>query len=64
MRALVISDTHFGAWTAEDLLSQERYLEPLLPHFDDVDELIVLGDLFDLLFGSVTWCLMTFAPME
>ena len=54
MRALVISDTHFGAWTAEDLLSQERYLEPLLPHFDDVDELIVLGDLFDLLFGSVT----------
>ncbi len=54
MRALVISDTHFGAWTAEDVLSQEKYLEPLLPHLDDIDELIVLGDLFDLLFGSVT----------
>lgn len=54
MRALVISDTHFGAWTAEDVLSQERYLAPLLPHIDEADELIILGDLFDLLFGSVT----------
>ncbi len=54
MRALVISDTHFGAWTGEDLLAEDPYLEQLVPHLDDIDELIVLGDLFDLLFGSVT----------
>jgi UDP-2,3-diacylglucosamine pyrophosphatase LpxH len=53
MRALVISDSHLGAWTGEDLLAQDQYLERLAPHLDDIDELIVLGDLFDLLFGSI-----------
>ncbi len=53
MRALVISDTHLGAWTGEDLLSEDRYLERLLPHLEEIDELILLGDLFDLLFGSI-----------
>ena len=52
MRALVISDTHFGAWTGRDLLSEERYLERLEPALDGIDELIFLGDLFDFLFGS------------
>lgn len=54
MRALVISDTHFGAWTGEDLLAEDEYLQRLVPHLDDLDEVIVLGDLFDLLFGSVS----------
>jgi UDP-2,3-diacylglucosamine pyrophosphatase LpxH len=53
MRALVISDTHFGAWTGRDLLREEFFLERLAPQLDDVDELIFLGDLFDFLFGSV-----------
>lgn len=53
MRALVISDTHFGAWTGRDLLREEFFLERLAPALDDVDELIFLGDLFDFLFGSV-----------
>jgi hypothetical protein len=53
MRALVISDTHLGAWTGEDLLSDERFLTRLAPELSDIDELIVLGDLFDLLFGSI-----------
>lgn len=52
-RALVISDTHFGAWTGRDLLAEEFFLERLAPALDDVDELIFLGDLFDFLFGSV-----------
>ncbi len=47
MRALVISDTHFGAWTGEDLLRHDRELALLAPHLDDVDEVIFLGDLFD-----------------
>ncbi len=53
MRALVISDTHFGAWTGEDLLREPRTLALLEPHLD-VDEVIVLGDMFDFLFGSMT----------
>jgi UDP-2,3-diacylglucosamine pyrophosphatase LpxH len=53
MRALVISDTHFGAWTGRDILREEFALERLAPQLDDVDELIFLGDLFDFLFGSV-----------
>ncbi len=53
MRALVISDTHFGAWTGEDLLREQANLDLLEPHLD-VDEVIVLGDMFDFLFGSIT----------
>ncbi|HEX6665138.1 MAG TPA: metallophosphoesterase [Solirubrobacterales bacterium] len=53
MRALVVSDTHFGAWTGRDLLREPFFLERLAPALDGVDELIFLGDLFDFLFGSV-----------
>jgi UDP-2,3-diacylglucosamine pyrophosphatase LpxH len=52
MRALVISDAHFGAWTGEDLLRQPDKLALLEPHLD-VDEVIFLGDLFDFLFAEV-----------
>lgn len=52
VRALVISDTHFGAWTGEDLLREQANLDLLEPHLD-VDEVIVLGDMFDFLFGSL-----------
>jgi UDP-2,3-diacylglucosamine pyrophosphatase LpxH len=53
VRALVISDTHFGAWTGRDLLREEFALERLAPALEGIDELIFLGDLFDFLFGSV-----------
>jgi UDP-2,3-diacylglucosamine pyrophosphatase LpxH len=53
VRALVISDTHFGAWTGRDLLREEIFLERLAPALEGIDELIFLGDLFDFLFGSV-----------
>lgn len=53
MRALVISDTHFGAWTGRDLLREDFFLERLEPELEGIDELIVLGDLFDFLFASV-----------
>lgn len=45
MRALLISDTHFGARTGEDLLRHPEELALLAPHLDDVDEVIFLGDL-------------------
>ena len=53
MRALVISDTRFGAWTGRDLLAEEFFLERLAPQLEDIDELIFLGDFFDFLFGAV-----------
>ncbi len=53
MRALVISDTHFGAWTGEDILRHEHELALLAGHLDEVDEVVFLGDLFDFLFASV-----------
>ncbi len=53
MRALVISDMHFGAWTGRDLLREDFFLERLAPALDGVDEVILLGDLFDFLFSSV-----------
>ncbi len=53
MRALVISDTHFGAWTGRDVLREEFALDALAPALDGVDELIFLGDLYDFLFGGV-----------
>ena len=52
MRALVISDTHFGAWTGEDILREPETLALLAPHLD-VDEVIFLGDMFDFLFSSM-----------
>jgi hypothetical protein len=51
MRALVLSDTHFGAWTGRDLLREELFLERLAPALEGIDELIFLGDLFDFRAG-------------
>jgi hypothetical protein len=53
VRALVVSDTHFGAWTGDDLLRHDWALARLAPHLEDIDELVLLGDLFDFLFASV-----------
>jgi hypothetical protein len=53
VRALVISDTHFGAWTGYDLLREPAYLDRLAPHLENLDEVVVLGDIYDLLFGTV-----------
>jgi UDP-2,3-diacylglucosamine pyrophosphatase LpxH len=53
LRALVISDTHLGAWTGRDLLREEFFLARLAPALDGIDEVVLLGDLFDFLFGSV-----------
>jgi hypothetical protein len=53
MRALVISDTHFGAWTGYDLLRDPEYRARLEPHLAELDEVVFLGDLYDLLFGHL-----------
>jgi UDP-2,3-diacylglucosamine pyrophosphatase LpxH len=53
LRALVISDTHFGTWTGRDLLREPDSLALVAPHLDDVDEVIILGDLCDFLFARI-----------
>ena len=53
VRALVISDTHFGAWTGEDILREPENLALLEPPLDGVDEVILLGDMFDFMFSSL-----------
>jgi predicted phosphodiesterase len=53
MRALAISDLHFGAWTGDPVLAREFALRRLEPHLETIDELILLGDVFDFLFSTV-----------
>ena len=53
MRVLAMSDFHFGAWTGDSVLERPHARELLAPHLDDVDELVLLGDVFDFLFSSV-----------
>jgi UDP-2,3-diacylglucosamine pyrophosphatase LpxH len=52
--ALAISDMHFGAWTGEPLLRHQFALDALEPHLEDIDELILLGDVFDFLFSLLS----------
>jgi hypothetical protein len=53
MRVLAMSDLHFGAWTGDSVLARPQARELLAPHLDGVDELVLLGDVFDFLFSSV-----------
>src|SRR2546428_1026657 len=53
MRAFVISDLHLGAWPGDPLLSREFPRSRLAPQLDDIDELVLNGDVFDFLFSSV-----------
>jgi len=53
VKAIVISDLHLGAWTGEPLLSKPLARERLAPHLDEVDELVLNGDVFDFLFSRV-----------
>jgi Calcineurin-like phosphoesterase len=53
MRALAISDLHFGAWTGDPVLAREFALRRLEPRLEGIDELVLLGDVFDFLFSTV-----------
>lgn len=52
MRSLVISDTHLGAWTGDDLLAYPWARETLRPQLEQADEVVLLGDFVDLLFAT------------
>ncbi|MGH2743733.1 MAG: metallophosphoesterase [Thermoleophilaceae bacterium] len=55
MRALALSDMHFGAWTGDPVLAREPALAAVDAALEDVDELILLGDVFDFLCSSVEY---------
>ena len=45
--APIVSDTHVGAWTGEDIMRHDHELALLTRRLDDVDEVVSLGDLFE-----------------
>jgi hypothetical protein len=49
VRTLVVSDLHLGARLRRDVLRQEPALEALLGALEDVDRLVLLGDIVELL---------------
>jgi Calcineurin-like phosphoesterase len=61
MRALAVSDLHFGAWTGDPVLARDFALRRLEPELEDIDELVLLGDVFDFLFSTVE---LAFAQAE
>ncbi|MBW3654193.1 MAG: metallophosphoesterase, partial [Actinobacteria bacterium] len=50
-RRLVISDLHFGS--GDELAHHPLALERLAPQLDWADELLINGDLFELIFGPL-----------
>jgi hypothetical protein len=52
MRSLVISDSHLGAWTGDDLLAYAWAREALRPELERADQVVLLGDFVDLLFAT------------
>ena len=49
----MISDTHLGAWTGDDLLAHAWAREALRPELERADEVVLLGDFVDLLFAPI-----------
>ena len=53
MRTLVVSDLHLGALRRNDVLLNPEPLERLLAALDDIDRLVLLGDIIDLAEGRL-----------
>ncbi len=51
MRTLIISDLHLGGRTGIDVLRRRDLREPLLEALQDVDRLVLLGDVLELRHG-------------
>ena len=62
MRTLVISDLHLGASIQHSVLARPEPLERLLAAVDDVDRLVLLGDVVELLERHPTRAIEKAAP--
>src|SRR4051812_49903744 len=54
MRTLVVSDMHLGARLERDVLRRDAPLRALLAALQDVDRLVLLGDVVELTGGRAT----------
>ena len=53
MRTLIVSDLHLGSLTRTDALRRRELREPLLAELEDVDRVVLLGDVLELRHGPV-----------
>ena len=53
MRTLIVSDLHLGSLTRTDVLRRRELREPLLAELEDVDRVVLLGDVLELRHGPV-----------
>ena len=63
MRTLVVSDFHLGTRLRHDVLLYPEPLERLLAQLDDVDRLVLLGDIVELLEGRPGAAMVLAAPV-
>jgi predicted phosphodiesterase len=62
VRTAVVSDLHLGLGSGADLLRRPRFREPLLAGLEDVDRLVLLGDVLELRDRPLPEVLATAAP--
>ena len=63
VRTLVISDLHLGARVQNDVLTRRAPLERLLAALDDVQRLVLLGDVVELLEGRAAHAMAVAQPV-
>jgi len=63
VRTLVVSDLHLGARSGVDVLRRPEPLEALIAELQDVDRLIILGDLLELRHGPAREALEAAEPV-
>jgi predicted phosphodiesterase len=63
VRTLVVSDLHLGARSGVDVLRRPEALEALIAELEDVDRLVVLGDLLELRHGPAREALEVAEPV-
>jgi 3',5'-cyclic AMP phosphodiesterase CpdA len=63
VRTLVISDLHLGARVRNSALTRSEPLERLLAALDEVDRLVLLGDVVELLEGRTAHAMAVAQPV-
>jgi UDP-2,3-diacylglucosamine pyrophosphatase LpxH len=63
LRTLIISDLHLGGRLEHDVLRRREPLAALLSALDDVDRLVLLGDIVELLEGRATQAMAVAEPV-
>ena len=63
MRTLIISDLHLGMRLGQDVLQRPESLSRLLAALDDVDRLVLLGDVVELMEGRSQHAMRTAEPV-